>query len=136
MATQQTSQYLAKLIGPVLALAGLSMLLDRQGFLNIATEIVGDTGMLYVASVLGLLGGIALLLAHPIWTADWRVIITLLGWIAVFDSASWLLAPETLTQFWGPFITPTLPLLGGIAALILGAVLSYFGYFAATGRRK
>jgi hypothetical protein len=134
----QVSIYLARLIGPVIAAAGISMLLNRQGFLDIATGIVGDAALLYFVALLGLLGGIAIVLTHNLWVADWRVIITLLGWVSIVDSASWLLAPRHLARFYAPIITPSLPLVGGLFSLILGAALCYFGYFAkpATRRRK
>jgi len=134
----QPSIHLARLIGPVIAAAGVSMLLNRQGFLDIATGIIGDAALLYFVCLLGLLGGIALVLAHNLWVADWRVIITLLGWVSIVDSAAWLLAPRQLALFYAPIITPSLPLVAGLFSLILGGVLCYFGYFAtpATRRRK
>lgn len=134
----QISIYLARLIGPALALAGVSMLLNPQGFLDIATGIIGDAALLYFVALLGLLGGIALVLAHNLWVADWRVIITLIGWVSIVDSASWLLAARHLARLYAPIITPALPIVGGLFSLILGAVLCYFGYFAkpSTGRRK
>jgi hypothetical protein len=134
----QTSIYLARLIGPALAIVGAGMLFNPQGFLGIATEVIADTGMLYVSAVLGLLGGIAIVLAHNVWAADWRVIITLLGWISIVDSTSWILAAREVARFWAPVLVPATPLVGGALTLLLGAVLCYFGYFAkpSTGRRK
>jgi hypothetical protein len=125
--------YLARLLGPVLAVIGLSMLLRPTAYLGAVTEILRNPALLYFASVLGLLGGVALVLAHNLWGADWRVIITLLGWITVLDSASWMLVPAQAEQFWSPLISsPILPLWGGALVLLLGAVLTYFGY---AGRR-
>ena len=138
----QTSLYLARLVGPVFVVVGLSTLVNPQGYLDMATGIIGDAALLYFSCVLGLLGGIALVLAHNVWVADWRVIITVLGWLSVIESAAWILAPRPLARFFGPMITQPTPLIGGAVALILGAVLCYFGYFAApaskpsTGRRR
>jgi hypothetical protein len=134
----QTSIYLARLIGPALAVVGLSMLVNTQGFLAIATEMIADAGLLYFAAAIGLIAGIALVLAHNIWTADWRVIVTLLAWISIVDSTSWLLAPRAVARFWAPVINPSFVLVGGAIVLILGAALCWFGYFAqpATRRRK
>jgi hypothetical protein len=124
-----SSTYLARLIGPVLAVVGLSMLLRPSSYLAVVADILRSPGLLYFASVLGLLGGVALVLAHNIWTADWRVIITLLGWLSILDSASWLLLREQVERFWSPLIaSPILPLWGGGLVLLIGAVLSYFGY--------
>jgi hypothetical protein len=81
-------------------------------------------------------------LAHNVWAADWRVIITLLGWISIVDSTSWILAARQVARFWAPVLVPATPLVGGALTLLLGAVLCYFGYLArpvtrpATGRRS
>jgi hypothetical protein len=137
------SLFLARLIGPVLAITGLSMLGNAQNYLDVATGIIGDGALLYFAAVLGLLGGIALVLTHNAWIADWRLIITLLGWVSVIESAAWILAPQVLARLYAPLLVPAMPLFGGGIALLLGAVLCYFGYFAApaakaatAGRRK
>ena len=134
----KTSLYLARLIGPALALAGLSMLINQQGYLDIATGIMGDAALLYFTVLLGILGGTAVILAHNVWVGDWRVIITLLGWATTIKCAAWLLAPKALARFFGPMITPPMPIAGGVISLILGAILCYYGYFAepSSGRRR
>ena len=109
------------------------MLLDRENYVEFATAFFNDPGTLYLAATVGLFAGVALVLAHNVWSADWRVIITLLGWISVLDSASWLLASEAVTAFWAPLLdNPSWPLLGAAITLILGAALCFFGYM----RRK
>jgi hypothetical protein len=129
------------LIGPALAIIGLSMLGNAQGYLDIATGIIADGALLYFAAVLGLLAGLALVLSHNIWVSDWRVIITLIGWLTVIESAAWILAPKLLARLYAPLLVPAMPLFVGIVALIVAAALCYFGYFAATsgtaaGRRR
>jgi hypothetical protein len=132
--TVPSSTYLARLLGPALAVVGLSMLLRPSDYLAVVAGVLRSPALLYLASLLGLLGGIALVLAHNEWVADWRVIVTLLGWISILDSASWVLIPEAAERFWSPLISsPVLPLWGGAIVLLLGAVLCYFGY--AGGRR-
>jgi hypothetical protein len=97
-----------------------------------------NPALLYLSALLGLIAGIALVLAHNVWAADWRVIITLIGWISIVDSASWILFPQQLRQLYEPLMTnPNLALYGGLITLAAGAVLSYVGYAAkSAGRRK
>jgi hypothetical protein len=129
-----TSTYLARLIGPVLAVVGLGMLLSPGHYLAVVADVLRSPALLYLASVIGLLAGLALVLAHNVWTADWRVIITLLGWISILDSASWLLLRDEVERLWSPLLgSRALPLWGGGVVLLIGAVLSYFGY--AGGKR-
>lgn len=127
----QSSHFLAKLIGPVLALVGLSMLIDPAGYFAMATQFMKEPALLYLSAVLGVLGGLAIVLTHNVWAFDWRVILTLLGWISIIDSAMWLLFPKRLATFWTPILEAggVVPVMAAIV-LLLAAVLCYFGYVA------
>jgi hypothetical protein len=128
------SFYLARLLGPVLVVVGIGMLLDPSAYLAVVADVMRNSALLYFASALGLLGGVALVLAHNVWEVSWRVIITLLGWVSILDSASWILLRGPVERFWSPLLSSTaLPIWGGAIVLLLGAVLSYFGY--SVGRR-
>lgn len=124
----QRSIYLGRLIGPALLIAGLGMAVNPSGYVVIAAEILRSPALIYLGAVLGLLAGVALVLAHNVWTPDWRVIVTLLGWISIADSTAWILAPLQLRQFWLPLLTSNFALATGLVVLLVGVVLCYFGY--------
>jgi len=127
----EQSTYLAKLIGPVLAILGLSVLVRYPSFVGVFQDIVYSPTLIFVLCVMGLLGGVALILAHNIWEKDWRLIITILGWASIVESAVWLIVPHTVLQrIVMPLITPTFLLVYGISVMLLGGILSYFGYLA------
>jgi hypothetical protein len=126
------STYLARLIGPPLAVVGAAMLLQPGVYLAAAAEFLKSPALLYLAAALGLLGGVALVLAHNVWATDWRIIITLLGWISIVDSALWLLLADRYVALWAGLMTGhALPYVAGAIVLLLGAILCYFGYAAA-----
>jgi hypothetical protein len=127
----QTSIFLARLIGPLLVLVAIGMLIDPGGYAALVAEFLKSPGLLYLGAGLGLVAGMALVLKHNVWEADWRVIITLLGWMTLIDSTSWLLVPQRAAAVWSPIVAAGwfIPLTG-ILVLLLGAVLGYFGYFA------
>jgi len=123
------SVYLARLIGPPLVIIALGMLIDQGGFMELSRNFMADPALIYVASAAGLFVGLAIVLAHNVWTPDWRVLITLLGWVSMLDSASWMLARRQITDVWRPLLDSTLwPQAGGAITLLLGAILVYFGY--------
>lgn len=125
------STYLAKLFGPVLVILGLSLLVRGQSFVGVFQDILYSPTLIFVLCVLGLLGGIAVILAHNVWAKDWRLIITILGWASVIESAVWLIVPHTMLQrIIMPLLTPSFLFVYGIVVLLLGGVLSYFGYLA------
>ena len=79
------SNHLAKLFGPTLLVLGLGLLVRSDELLSIFQDVLSRPTLIFVLCVLGLLGGIALILAHNVWAMDWRVIITLLGWLSAID---------------------------------------------------
>ncbi len=126
-----SSIYLARLLGPVLLAVGFSMAVNPSGYIAMASNMLNDTALVYVAAVIGLTGGIALVLAHNIWIGDWRLIITLLGWISVIDSLTWILLTRGMQTLWAPLLKfPAVAFVGGLLVLPLGAALCYFGYRA------
>ena len=78
----QTSLFLAKLLGPVLFVTGIGLLANRAGYQAMAKEFLKSRALIYLAGLLALIPGIALVLVHNVWAADWRVLITLFGWLA------------------------------------------------------
>lgn len=127
----QTSIFLAKLIGPALLVIGLGMLINRDGYRTIAREFLASRALIYLAGLFALVPGLALVLSHNVWAADWRVIITLLGWLATVGGAFRILFPEQVTEIGNRVVaTPNYMLGGGIAVIALGTILSFYGYFA------
>ncbi len=126
-----TSLFLAKLIGPVFLVVGIGLLFNVESFRSLLTEFIKNPVLVYLAGVLGLVGGLALVLNHNFWIADWRLIITLVGWIALIRGVVTILRPQWIVSI-GNRISQhkAIFLAAGIVDFIIGAALSYFGYIA------
>jgi hypothetical protein len=125
----QRSIYLARLIGPVLAAAGLGMLLNTDVFRTVAAQFLASYALIYLAGVLTLTAGIALVLAHNVWIGNWRLIITVLGWLGVIGGVFRIVWPQEVVHIGSAVVSHAEALMfAGFAVLVLGAVLSYFGY--------
>ena len=81
--------------------------------------------LIYLSGVASLLGGIAILNAHRTWTADWRVIITILGWIFVIAGFIRIVLRRQMTTIYSGSIAMTIV---GVVVLVLGGYLSFEGY--------
>jgi hypothetical protein len=127
----QTSIFLARLLGPLLLLVGAAVLLNGSYYRGMTREFVASRPLFYLASIVGVVGGLAIVLVHNVWTADWRVLITLLGWINLIRGAASILLPEQSFAFGGRMIgSRNMPMIAGVVGLILGLLLCYFGYVA------
>jgi hypothetical protein len=125
----QRSRYLAKLIGPLFIAVGIGMLLNTQNYLTMAQEGLHSAIMIYFSGVLLLTAGIAIVLAHNIWVGDWRLIITLLGWLATIGGVFRIVWPQEVMEIGRHVIAHDESLIvGGFVVLVIGCVLGYFGY--------
>ena len=127
----QTSRYLAKLIGPVFVTIGVGLLLNPSLFRAMAVQFLESRPLIYLSGLLVLPVGIAIVLAHNDWVADWRVIITVLGWLFIIGGVIRIVVPQLVQSIGGAmFHLTAVPAVAGVFMLVLGAVLGYFGYRA------
>jgi cytochrome bd-type quinol oxidase subunit 2 len=125
----QTSRYLAKLIGPLFVAIGLGLLVNPSQFRGMAEQFVQSYPLIFISGLLALPAGLAIVLAHNVWAGDWRVIITVLGWLGVIGGALRIIFPQLVVSIGtAMFSHPATPVIAGIAVLALGGVLGYFGY--------
>lgn len=125
------SLFLAQLIGPTLLVIGLGMIVSRDAYRTMAQEFLGSRALIYIAGILAFVPGLAIVLTHNVWVAGWPVIITLFGWLALLGGIFRLVFPQEVTRLGSRIIAmPSALTVGGIVVLVLGAVLSFFGYLA------
>jgi hypothetical protein len=125
-----TSTYLAQLIGPVILAAAIGLLLNREGYKAMAQEVVGSPALLYLSGVLTMIAGVAVVLAHNVWVADWRVLITIFGWLAAIGGAARMALPGASKAVGERMLDkPAWMTVGGAVWLAVGALLTFFGYF-------
>jgi hypothetical protein len=125
------SIFLARLLGPLLLLPGIGLLINPRAFRAMATEVVGSVTLVYLFGLLDFAAGLAIVLVHNVWTVNWRVLITLIGWLLLIRGAARILITDTLIGYAKALIRNKrlYPVSGGVL-VILGLVLCYFGYVA------
>ena len=74
--------------------------------------------------------GMAIILTHNVWVLDWRVLITLLGWLLAIGGAVRIVIPQGTQKFGRRFLKhPQAMIIAAVVWLAIGAVLCFFGYF-------
>src|SRR6187399_1348576 len=94
-----TSIFLAKLIGPVCLVIGIALLINGAAFRTLAGEFLNNPALMFLSGVITLPAGLAVVLTHNVWVADWRVLITIIGWLTAISGAFRLVAPEGTVRF-------------------------------------
>lgn len=124
-----TSRLLARLIGPLFLAIGAGVLFNAATYQAMSQEFLRNIPLIYLTGFLTLIAGIAILNFHNVWVASWPVIITIFGWFAVIGGTVRLVAPQAVQGVAGGMATSGLQMGGGIVVLLLGAWLSWAGYF-------
>lgn len=114
------SIHIAKLLGP--SLIGITV--TEWINLDVFAAAAGPTfaAHVYLDGTLIFIAGLALVRAHNIWSREWPVLITLLGWLAIVAGLARMIAPVS-SQHAGQ----SAPVVYGslIALLAIGVVLTY-----------
>ena len=125
----ELSIFIAKVLGLYLVVFSMAMFLNAKRFKDIVIEIDKSPALLFFSGILPLIFGVLLIAGHPIWEADWRGIITLIGWLAFMKGLIRLAAPQIAIRFDGKFIKKRGAFkICSIIVLLLGIYLCYVGF--------
>ena len=124
-----TSVFIARLIGPVMLVIGLAVFTNPRGFREMAEEFMASKALMFLSGLILMPTGLAVVLTHNVWTADWRVLITLLGWLAAIGGALRVFGPLFVVKAGRAVLNK--PYFTSIAAtiwVVLGLLFCFFGY--------
>jgi positive regulator of sigma E activity len=127
------SLFLARLMGPTFVVIALGMLINLGTYESMIAEALHTGILFYLSGLLSLLAGLAIVNLHNMWCADWRVIVTVLGWLMTIGGIIRIVLPQVAiaigsTIYGGRAATIVVALIVGT----LGAFLSLKGYVRRT----
>jgi hypothetical protein len=122
---------IARLLGPILAVIGIGMLANGATYREMAGQFLHTYPLIYLTGVLALLAGLTILHRHHRWTADWRSLITAIGWILCLAGTFRILAPQFVAFIGGAVLVGGgFFIVAGIVLLALGGFITFKGYVA------
>ena len=126
-----TSVLIAKYLGPVMLVAGCAMVVNRTRMMAVFEDFVNSPALIFIAGFMALALGLTFVIFHNRWVADWPVIITLYGWLALVGGVLRVAFPQ-LAMSVGKWMLQREMLLtvSGLANILLGLFLTYMGYLA------
>jgi hypothetical protein len=123
------SIFLAKAIGIYLIFISISFILHEKRLKGLMMNMMKNPALMLISGFIPLLIGILLVVTHNIWVMDWRVIITIAGWLALLKGMSIILFPEFLINWSIKWMNNKLAYYATfLFVFLMGAVLIYFGY--------
>lgn len=125
-----TSILIAKLIGPILLVAAIAMLANTKDLQELARSFLNDRALIYISGILAMLAGLAIVNNHNVWAVSWPIIITLFGWASLVGGVFRIALPGTVQTVGRAMLErETLMRVSGVVWVLLGAFLTYVGYF-------
>lgn len=88
------SLILARFLGGFFLIFGCLFILTRQ--LGKTIEMTEDKSFVIATGYITLLMGLGTVVLHNLWVADWRIIITLLGWFTLIKGILKVGFPEVI----------------------------------------
>ena len=119
----ETSLFLAKVLGPYLIIVSIAGLVNQKLLGKTMKMFAKHVPILFISGAMALIIGLLMVASHNIWTKDWRVIITVFGWLAVLKGVLYLILPADFARFAVKAYSALAPV-GMIIALIAGIYLT------------
>jgi len=124
--------FLSKLLGLYCIFLGLAMFAHKTATIETFQAMVQNAPVLYVAGIMALAVGLAMVLGHNVWHGGvLPVVVTLIGWLSLIKGLFILFLPSAAAQglVLGEHYQPRFYLNAGIT-LLLGIYLTYAGFTA------
>ena len=116
---------LAILAGSAFLVVGLSLFTNPY-VSTVMSDLVNNQGLLWVTRLVTFVMGTVMLALYNTWSKSWRVLVTIIGWLAVIKGAVLMLFPQVMTLYVN-FLSNTTLTLSGIYAIVLGGVFLFLG---------
>ncbi len=125
--------FIARLVGPLFVVLGIGCLLNQQVYADMIGQAVLVPVLIYLSGLMAFLAGVAMLNGYHAWSADWRVIITILGWLLVIAGIIRIVLPAAaavaaMTLYSGGHAIAIV----GVIVLVIGGFVSFKGYRTAS----
>ena len=126
----ELSIFLAKVIGLVSVISVLAVLARFSLYKKLEDDTAKGVSSVYLSGFVILLLGALLVTSHNIWSSDWRVVITIIGWLVLAKGILRLFFPEAVRSLVQRKRDNRWFLLGEIVMLVVGLYLLYQGFLA------
>ena len=117
-----TSQFIAGLLGPPLMIVAAFMLFRREAFRTFIEQAAQSRPVIFLAGVMLMVAGLAMIQVHNLWVPDWRILITIFAWLTLLGGIVRILFADIFAPLVEKFGTNhPLVLVQALIVLALGA---------------
>ena len=89
-----SANFIAQIIGLLFSIDAVGVLINTAIYRRMVEEFTESPALRYLGGILALLFGLFILNFNNAWTADWTVIITIIGWLSVVKGVLLIVFPN------------------------------------------
>ena len=124
----ETSIFLAKVIGLVSVISTAAVMIRYKESLVLEEEAMKSPLHIYLSGFVILILGVLLVVSHSVWVFDWRIVITVLGWLVLLKGMGRIFLPDAIKRMVEKKKETRKFILGEIAVFLIGLYLLYYGF--------
>jgi hypothetical protein len=129
MGQMRDSAFIARLMGPVLLVNAVAILVNRKGFQEMISGATRNPSVIYLAGLLTLLAGLAIIEFHNDWRLGWPLLITIIGWLAILGGIARIMFPARMAAIGESMVSRERLMVGGaVISALIGGFLTIKGY--------
>lgn len=95
----ELSIFLSKFVGIYMLIIATIWLVRKKQFEAGVRSIISSNGLFSLTGAIHLIVGLTIAISHPLWEFNWRGLITLLAYVAIFQGVFRLAFPEQAKKF-------------------------------------
>lgn len=122
------SLFLAKLFGFYLVIIGIAYFTRREFLRSVLDDFYKSPALVAVTAIINLFIGLLIVLSHNVWELNWKVIITVFGYLSLLKGILNLYVTDWGRALAVKFKTSDAFVYIGVISIALGAYLLYHGY--------
>jgi hypothetical protein len=124
----EISIFLAKVIGLVCVISAAAVISRYRKNMAIEKDAVANLALAMLAGYAILILGVLIVVSHNVWVWDWRVVITIFGWLILLKGVGRLFFPDAVKNMIEKKQHDLRFMIGEFAVLAIGLYLLYYGF--------
>lgn len=122
------SVIIARIAAVIYLAAAAGALFSRSYYRRLIEDFYRNAAVVYLAGFMAVVLGSLVVVHHNLWVTDWRVLITILGWLALIKGVLLIVFPGFVQGYSRPFLGERGLMWFPPTAAFLGLLFGYFGF--------
>jgi hypothetical protein len=129
MDDMSNAELIAGFVGPLFVAVAAALLINRRTVAGLVTGVLNSPEFIFFSGLLTLLAGLAIVRAHNVWSAEWTILVTVIGWLCVIGGIVRIVWPDRVSILRSNMMRGENAITAwALVALLLGAFLTAKGY--------